>query len=196
MKKYTAYFEAESQQALYDMMVESVGQAAQGRILQRAAEPVAPTVVRHDGANLPPMVAGSITVSSDSAAPKKRGRKPGQKVGPYKKDAKDETKSSEEAQADEEASPETQDDGEGDSGVPAPAHAPVVGSSQAAQAPSQAPKVATIEDAVTALKLVNSKKNVDAARAALEHFGVRRCGELTDANRGLFVAHCEKVAAS
>jgi len=187
MKKYTAYFEADSQQALYDVMVESLGQAAQGRIMMRSppASPVVPTVERHD-----PLPPGAITVSNDPSAPKKRGRKPGQKVGPYKKDAKDETESSEEASA------ETQDDGEGDSGVPAPAHAPVVGSSQASQTPSQAPKVATIEDAVTALKLVNSKKNVDAARAALEHFGVKRCGELTDANRGLFIAHCEKVAAS
>ena len=85
MKKYTAYFEAESQQALYDMMVASIGEAVQGRILQRTAEPVAPTVVRHDGANLPPLVPGAITVSNDPSAPKKRGRKPGQKVGPYKK---------------------------------------------------------------------------------------------------------------
>ena len=190
MKKYTAYFEADSQQALYDMMVASIGEAVQGRILQRTAEPVAPTVARHEALVAP----AGVSVSNDPPAPKKRGRKPGQKVGPYKKDAKDETESSEEAPEGEDAPPETQDDGEGDSGVPATAHAPAVGSSQAAQTPSQAPKVATIEEAVTALKLVNSRKNVDAARAALEHFGVKRCGELTDANRGLFVAHCEKVA--
>jgi hypothetical protein len=54
-------------------------------------------------------------------------------------------------------------------------------------------KPASIADAITALKLVNSRHNVDRARECLAKFGVAKCGELTDDNRHLFVAHCESI---
>jgi len=176
MQKYTAYFEANSQQELYDAMVASIGGAVQSRIL--------------GGASLAP---GAITVSPAAAnvgnAPKKRGRKPGTKMGPYK-NKKGDTHESQESNDGENSAEETEDDIEENESDEVSEVAPLA----AAAAPETvAAKVYTIDDAVQALKMVNSKKNVDAARAALEHFGVKRCGELTDANRGAFVNHCTAI---
>jgi len=52
---------------------------------------------------------------------------------------------------------------------------------------------ATLDDAVQALKLVNSTFNVDKARECLAHFKVARCSELTEAQRVQFVNHCRAL---
>lgn len=60
-------------------------------------------------------------------------------------------------------------------------------------APQAATQIATPEAAIEALKLVNKKHNVDKARWCLGEFKVAKCGELTDANRHLFVQLCESI---
>lgn len=112
--------------------------------------------------------------------PKKRGRKPGQKVGPYKKqeEEKNEEIHDEENDENHDAPEKAQDD-------PKEIREPHVRVS--------AGKPATAEDAVAALKLVNSTHNVDRARAALEKFNVKRCGELTDDNRQKFIDYCQEI---
>lgn len=55
------------------------------------------------------------------------------------------------------------------------------------------PKLATAEEAVTALKMVNSKFNIDKAKSCLDHFKVARCSELDNSNRGAFVAYCNEL---
>lgn len=133
-----------------------------------------------------------------STPPGRRGPKPGAKRGPYAKktpDKKEEEtideRESEQAVArapepeisEPAASEETQDDS-----PPVEQHATEVAGAIGTAVPS-----ATLNDAVEALKLVNAKLNVDQARAALGHFGVGRCSELTDTNRGQFVAYCREL---
>jgi hypothetical protein len=190
--KFTAYFESDSMEGLYAAMTEAAGRAVRyaigpGSIVIR---PPVPTVERHDAVAAPVYAHDSSAQPSDLAAPKKRGRKPGTKMGPYKKEGHHEESS--EAEEIEEA-PETEALHGGSAGMPASANAPDLGSSPTSPSPPRL-KAATLDDVVAALKLVNSVKNVDAARAALEHFGAKRCGDLAEANRGLFIAYCEKVA--
>lgn len=76
-------------------------------------------------------------------------------------------------------------------------HEGVAPAREAASAAEIAPagKAYTLQDAVAALTGVNTKKDSDTAWGCLVKFGVKRCGELTDLNRGAFVSHCNTVAA-
>lgn len=143
------------------------------------------------------------------AGGKKRGVKPGSTRGSYKKTAAEEAADA--AAAGAVPSPTQGVQGQAQSpGVAAPSagapqaaapqvQAPIAasGGQAAPVAPSpQGASVPKLEDAVAALTLVNTKKNTDIAYKCLTDHGVKRCGELTDANRAAFIAHCHAVANS
>jgi len=197
MQKFTAYFEAESPTALHKKMVEALGASISDKIMGKSpslnlvnsSPKEAPLSGAPTNSDSSVSAAGAnVAGGADTAGKGKRGRKAGVKVGPYNKGKKEGEEG--ETEHSDDIGEETEGDQEEGSGCPSPSN-PNDGGKPAAPT-----KPATADDAINALKLVNSKKNTDTARACLAEFGVKRCGELTDENRGAFVAHCEKVAAS
>lgn len=49
----------------------------------------------------------------------------------------------------------------------------------------------SLDDVVQALTRVNRRFDIDKARGCLAHFNVKKCGELADSQRALFIQHCD-----
>lgn len=188
-KKFTLTLTVEGTrlQDIDDGLVEAAGERLKARMTN---PPKMPVFVDNSGAQH--VVSPYPTVARETAVddigntsvvegPKKRGRKPGQKVGPYKKHES-------EIENDEQNPSPTESVGE-DTAEETQNNTP----QSAAPGKNVADKAYSSDDAVSALKLVNSTHNVDKARACLEKFGVKRCGELTDENRGAFITYCESI---
>jgi hypothetical protein len=111
----------------------------------------------------------------------KRGVKPGSTRGPYKKPGEAEAPAADPAPVAETPPPA------------APPAAPIAPTAPVGT--GVAGKIPDLQAAVAALTVVNTKKNSDIAFACLTHFSVKRCSELTDANRQQFIDHCHAEAA-
>jgi hypothetical protein len=59
-----------------------------------------------------------------------------------------------------------------------------------------AKETVTRKDAIAALSNVNEHINYDAAKAALEKFGMKRLSDLPDDQIAPFIAHCEEMIAA
>lgn len=76
-------------------------------------------------------------------------------------------------------------------------------SAQAPAAPAEtvttatpAPGAPTRKDAIAALSEVNANINYEAAKGALDKFGVKRLSELPDDKIAEFITHCQEVIAA
>lgn len=78
--------------------------------------------------------------------------------------------------------------------MPPAVMAVVAQSAEAAEVFAAAPAAGTREDAVKALTAVNSAKGIDAAKALLTKFEVKRLSELDEKKIGEFIAAAEAIA--
>lgn len=181
-----------------DFLMQAAGQRLKARMEKPPSGPLGEVIVPRAGSfpKSPTSSTSFVVPTVEVEQPAKvetRGRKPGSK-----NKVKNETHPQEKVNAPtEDAADETENKDENDSGEDAGPDSAVAVPAEESAALTPVPMTDPQWKAtIAALTLVNSKKNIDVAKALLAKYKVKKCGELTSANFQQFIDECKVVCES